>query len=78
MLTSHARSSVYADPAAMHPADTYASVQKRHLDYTVELPSGSTRDVRVRYSREQTALVRRVYYAMGSQVDEWIGRWPSM
>ena len=62
------------DPAAMHPADSFASIQKRHLDYSVELPSGGTRHVGVRYSHAQTALVRRVYYAMGSEVDEWIGR----
>eukprot|EP00947_MAST-08B_sp_MAST-8B-sp1_P002476 g2476.t1 len=62
-------------PAAkMHPADVFMSTEKQHLDYQVYDPAtGASRTVPVNYSLAQSETVRRVYYAMGTEVDAWMG-----
>lgn len=66
-----------SDKAAMHPADIFTSTSKMHLNYTVyNNQSGNIteKNVAVEYTDEQLMKVREVYYAMGNELDRWIGQ----
>ena len=57
-----------------HPADRLASIQKLHHDYSyISSDDNVQHNVTVRYSKKQIETVRRVYYAMGAELDSWIG-----
>jgi arylsulfatase A-like enzyme len=58
----------------MHPADVFASTEKMHLSY-VDRGNGTSppQVVPVSYDAAQVGTVRRVYYAMGNEVDTWVG-----
>lgn len=50
------------DPKSMHPADRFTSLAKRHLPPLAN------------FSAAQIRAVRRAYYAMGAELDDWMGQ----